>query len=47
MSDRPLHGMRVLDGVSSPMAAIARHFTELGADVIRLEPEGGAQDRRP
>ena len=46
MSDRPLHGMRVLDGVSSPMAAIARHFTELGADVIRLEPEGGAQDRR-
>ncbi len=46
MTQRPLQGMRVLDAVSGPMAAIARHFAELGADVIRVEPAGGALDRR-
>ena len=46
MTDRPLQGLRVLDLVTGPMAAIARHFAELGADVIRLEPQTGASDRR-
>jgi crotonobetainyl-CoA:carnitine CoA-transferase CaiB-like acyl-CoA transferase len=44
--DRPLVGVRVLDLMVGPMAAIARHFAELGADVVRIEPAGGADDRR-
>ncbi len=43
---KPLSGMRVIDLLSCPMAAISRHFAELGADVVRLEPEAGADDRR-
>lgn len=43
--DRPLTGVRVLDFMVGPTAAIARHFAELGADVIRIEPAGGAPDR--
>ncbi|MDO7841758.1 CaiB/BaiF CoA-transferase family protein [Sphingomonas immobilis] len=46
MTERPLNGVRVLDAVSGPMAAIARHFAELGADVVRVEPTGGGEDRR-
>ncbi|MBV9842326.1 MAG: CoA transferase [Sphingomonadaceae bacterium] len=45
MTDRPLKGVRVLDLAIGPMAAIARHYAELGADVIRIEPAGGAHDR--
>jgi len=44
--NRPLVGVRVIDATRGPMAAIARHFVELGADVIRVEPEGGAADRQ-
>ena len=43
---KPLAGVRVLDLVVGPMAAIGRQLAELGADVIRLEPEGGSVDRR-
>jgi crotonobetainyl-CoA:carnitine CoA-transferase CaiB-like acyl-CoA transferase len=43
---RPLDGVRVIDMVPGPMAAIARHYVELGADVLRIEPEFGAEDRR-
>jgi crotonobetainyl-CoA:carnitine CoA-transferase CaiB-like acyl-CoA transferase len=46
VATRPLAGVRVLDLVSGPMAAISRHYAELGADVIRIEPDGGANDRR-
>ncbi len=42
----PLAGIRVLDLTCGPMAAIARHFAELGADVIRIEPEDGGADRK-
>jgi len=42
---RPLSGTRVLDLLTGPMAAIGRQYAELGADVIRIEPEGGASDR--
>ncbi len=42
----PLAGLRVIDLVTGPMAAIARQLAELGADVIRLEPADGAKDRR-
>ncbi len=45
LESKPLDGLRVLDLVTGPMAAITRHFAELGADVIRLESEGGAADR--
>lgn len=45
-NDRPLNGVRLIDCVPGPMAAIARHFAELGADVVRVEPEDGAWDRR-
>ncbi|MCK9541269.1 MAG: CoA transferase [Novosphingobium sp.] len=44
--ERPLAGIRVLDLATGPAAAIARHFAELGADVIRIEPAEGAADRR-
>lgn len=44
--DYPLAGVRVLDLVEGPMAAIARQLGELGADVIRLERDGGGCDRR-
>ena len=43
---KPLAGVHVLDLVVGPMAAIGRQLAELGADVIRLEPEGGSVDRR-
>jgi crotonobetainyl-CoA:carnitine CoA-transferase CaiB-like acyl-CoA transferase len=42
----PLAGLRVLDLVGDPMAAVTRHYAELGADVVRIEPIGGASDRR-
>jgi crotonobetainyl-CoA:carnitine CoA-transferase CaiB-like acyl-CoA transferase len=45
-ASKPLAGVRVLDLVVGPMAAIGRQLAELGADVLRLEPEGGSADRR-
>jgi crotonobetainyl-CoA:carnitine CoA-transferase CaiB-like acyl-CoA transferase len=45
-SGRPLQGVRVLDLISGDMGAIGRRLAELGADVVRLEPLGGAHDRR-
>lgn len=42
----PLAGLRVLDLVSGPMAAITRYYAELGADVVRIEPAQGSPDRR-
>jgi crotonobetainyl-CoA:carnitine CoA-transferase CaiB-like acyl-CoA transferase len=42
---RPLHGLRVLDLATGPLAAIGRLLAELGADVIRAESSGGAVDR--
>jgi crotonobetainyl-CoA:carnitine CoA-transferase CaiB-like acyl-CoA transferase len=44
--ERPLAGIRVLDLISGPMGAIGRQLAEFGADVIRLEPADGAEDRR-
>lgn len=43
--ERPLAGVRVLELVTGPMAAISKTYVELGADVIRLEPRSGADDR--
>lgn len=43
--ERPLVGVRVLDWTCGAMAAVARHYVELGADVIRLEAAGGGADR--
>ncbi|WP_374690059.1 CaiB/BaiF CoA transferase family protein [Frankia sp. AvcI1] len=42
----PLTGVRVLDLTTGPLAAIGRHLAEWGADVLRVEPPGGAADRR-
>lgn len=42
---KPLQGVRVLDLVQGQMGAIARHFAELGADVIRIEDDDGGPDR--
>ncbi|WP_374215816.1 CaiB/BaiF CoA transferase family protein [Frankia sp. AiPs1] len=42
----PLSGVRVLDLTTGPLAAIGRHLAEWGADVLRVEPPGGAADRR-
>ena len=39
-ADRPLSGLLVIDLVASPLAGIARHLRELGAEVIRLEVAG-------
>ena len=44
-SNAPLHGVRVLDLATGPLAAIGRHLAELGADVVRVEPRAGAADR--
>jgi len=41
----PLTGVRVLDLVYGPMAVIGRQLAELGAEVIRVEPREGADDR--
>lgn len=41
----PLSGIYVLDFVSGPMAAIGRHLSALGADVVRVEPPAGLNDR--
>ncbi len=38
--DRPLSGLRVLDLVPGPMAVATRLLAELGADVVRLSPDG-------
>lgn len=43
---RPLDGVRVLDLCIGPMGAISRYLSDLGADVVRLEPEAGGEDRR-
>ncbi|MFS2008844.1 CaiB/BaiF CoA transferase family protein [Azospirillum sp. CT11-132] len=42
----PLDGMLVIDMVSGTLAAIGRRLADLGADVLRVEPPGGAADRR-
>lgn len=41
----PLAGLRVLDLASGALGAIGRVLAELGADVVRVEPRGGARDR--
>lgn len=41
--DRPLAGIRVVDRVSGPLAAITRYLAELGASVVRVD-DGPAQD---
>ena len=44
--DAPLAGLRVLDLAYGPLGAVARALAELGAEVVRVEPPGGAPDRR-
>lgn len=44
--DLPLAGIRVLDLATGAIGAIGRQLAELGAEVIRIEPPGGAADRR-
>jgi crotonobetainyl-CoA:carnitine CoA-transferase CaiB-like acyl-CoA transferase len=44
--DLPLTGVRVVDVTTGPLSAIGRYFVEWGADVVRVEPPGGAADRR-
>ena len=41
----PLAGVCVLDLAIGPLAKIGHDLAELGADVIRVEPRGGAPDR--
>jgi crotonobetainyl-CoA:carnitine CoA-transferase CaiB-like acyl-CoA transferase len=43
--DLPLRGVRVLDLVGGPLAAIGRQLAEWGADVVRVEAPGGGHDR--
>ncbi len=43
--DRPLDGLRVLDLMTGPMTVVGRLLAEWGADVVRIEPPGGAEDR--
>ena len=40
---RPLAGITVIDLVAGPLAGIARGLRELGAEVIRLEIDGGVK----
>jgi crotonobetainyl-CoA:carnitine CoA-transferase CaiB-like acyl-CoA transferase len=43
---RPLDGIRVVDATDEKGELCARLLADLGADVIRLEPPGGASARR-
>jgi len=43
---RPLAGVRILDLLYGPLATIGRQLAELGAEVIRVEPHRGTDDRR-
>ena len=45
MKHEPLSRLRVLDMTVGPLGAIGRILGELGADVVRIEPPGGASDR--
>ncbi|MEV0056052.1 CoA transferase [Saccharopolyspora shandongensis] len=42
----PLHGVRVVDLTTGLGAYTGRLLSDLGAEVIRVEPEGGVQERR-
>src|SRR5438477_3455423 len=42
----PLHGVRVLDLTTQRAELAGRMLAELGADVLKLEPPGGAEARR-
>jgi CoA:oxalate CoA-transferase len=45
--DRPLHGSRVVEvGGTLAAAAATKLFSDYGADVIKVEPRGGAEMRR-
>lgn len=41
MSNRPLSGIRVVDGVRGPLAMIARYLADLGAEIDRFVPDDG------
>src|SRR5689334_5120470 len=44
--DAPLSGVRVIDLVRGALAGVGRMLTDLGADVVRIEPRGGGSDRK-
>lgn len=44
--DRPLAGIRIIDIVDGPLQTTGRILADLGAEVIRVEPLGGAPARR-
>lgn len=44
--DRPLSGVRVIDCATGTASLAGRLLSELGADVIRIDPPGGFDDRR-
>lgn len=44
--NRPLTGIRVIDVVDGPLQTVGRILSDLGAEVIRVEPPGGATARR-
>src|SRR5829696_8444367 len=46
MSRAPLAGMRVVDMADEKGETCGRYLADLGADVIRVEPPGGARSRR-
>ncbi len=45
MTTLPLHGVRVLDLVNGRGESCGRYLADLGAEVIRVEPPGGASSR--
>ena len=46
MSERPLAGFRVVDLADEKGELCGRMLADLGADVVRVEPPGGARSRR-
>jgi crotonobetainyl-CoA:carnitine CoA-transferase CaiB-like acyl-CoA transferase len=46
MSERPLAGFRVVDLADEKGEMCGRMLADLGADVLRVEPPGGARSRR-
>ncbi|NMO03063.1 CoA transferase [Gordonia sp. TBRC 11910] len=43
--DRPLTGIRVIDAVDGPMQTVGRILSDLGAEVLRIEPPTGSPAR--
>ncbi|MEZ0355269.1 CoA transferase [Mycobacterium sp. SA01] len=45
-TDAPLAGLRIVDTTTGEVAQVTRLLADLGADVVKVEPPGGCEERR-